>query len=42
VRAVAEHLRARVGEQMLRHEHNEHVLGRAATREVLVDLGVAR
>ena len=36
VETVAEHLGARVGEQVLGHEDDEHVLGRAAPREVLV------
>ena len=39
---MAEHLGARVGEQVLGHEDDEHVLGRAAPRQVRVHLGVGR
>ena len=41
VQAVAEHLRLRVGEQVLGHQHDQRVLG-AAAREVAVRLLIVR
>ena len=42
VQAVAEHLRLRVGEQVLGHQHDQRVLFGAAAREVAVRLLIVR